>query len=243
MPHIWEFIKRHVFFLMGGACILIVGILYIALRADAPQYVAASRDREWQQSEAEQASPGVSENLTEAQAAAEDSPEENPEEMPAQPYIVVDVRGAVQNPGVFELPENSRVADALEIAGGVTDYADLTDVNRAVIMRDQMKIVIPAEGEEIENVFVFAELPGGNQQSDGSVSETTGATESGLVNINTATEPELRTLPGIGPSIAQNIITFRETHGYFSNIDELINVPLIGVTRMEQLRSEVTVGN
>jgi competence protein ComEA len=130
----------------------------------------------------------------------------------------------VNAPGVFTLDAGARVNDALYLAGGATAYADLTRVNLAAILSDEMQIIIPAEGED---------LPQAAAQS--------GITSDGRVNINHANATELQTLSGIGQVRAQSIIDFRETHGSFASVDELIHISGIGAITLENLRPFVTV--
>ena len=133
------------------------------------------------------------------------------------------VTGAVQNPGVYYLPEESRVQDALEAAGGPAANADLDRVNLAQRVRDEDQIYVPEVGEE--------DLP----------SRANGLAQAGLVNINTATAPELETLPGIGPALAQSIIDHREAHGPFGTIEEITDVQGIGQGVLEEIRELITV--
>jgi len=138
--------------------------------------------------------------------------------------IVIHIEGEVYSPGVFTLPDGSRVNDAVTLAGGATAYADLSRINLAAFLEDAQQIIIPNVDDEIEIQTAAAT-----------------AVESGLVNINTADESLLRTLPGIGPVIAGNIISHRETHGQFNSVEELRNVPRIGATTLDNLRDLVTV--
>jgi competence protein ComEA len=200
------FLKNHAFFLLGGACIFIVGIIYIASRNAEPEIIREGDIRD-------------SEIIFQAEIPVFAPQEEK--------TIIINITGAVKNPGVYELPEGARVNDALILAGGENENADLSGVNLAAFLRDAMMIVIPEIGEEA--VFIF----------DG---ESDGTQSGGLININTATLEELQTLSGIGPVLAQNIIDFREAHGNFSSVDELIHVPRIGAATLERLRVSITVG-
>lgn len=137
--------------------------------------------------------------------------------------VVVHVVGAVARPGLYELPEGSRVDDAIEKAGGPTEDAALANVNLAAPVGDGQQIVIAANGEVGPPTM--------------HVGSETGA--SGLVRLNSATLAELETLPGIGPVTAQKILDYREQRGGFTSIDELDAVPGIGPARLEQLREHV----
>ena len=153
-----------------------------------------------------------------------DGAEEVKPEVPV--YIIVHVVGEVNRPGVVSIPAGSRALAAIEAAGGETEYADLLRINLATVLSDAMQIIVPRIGQASGDVFI-----GGSATQEAS----------GLININTASSAELQTLTGIGPVIAQNIINFRETHGPFASVDELINVPRIGAATLENLRPFVTV--
>ncbi len=127
--------------------------------------------------------------------------------------VFVHVCGAVLHPGVYELPDGSRVYQAIDAAGGLLDDADDTSVNQATLLSDGDMIVIPFEGETPSAVF-----------SQGSV----GQDAQGRVNINQADSELLQTLPGIGKARAEAIIAYRDAHGMFSDIEGLRQVDGIG---------------
>lgn len=138
--------------------------------------------------------------------------------------IFVHVAGAVQHPGLYELPEGSRVDDAVLVAGGATRSADLDALNLAAKVKDGDKVLVPTKGAS------------GPAAAAGDVSGS-GA----LLNLNTATVDQLDALPGIGPSTAQKIIAYRTDHGGFRTVDDLLNVPGIGPRKLDQIRPHVTV--
>lgn len=121
----------------------------------------------------------------------------------------VQVAGAVNNPGVYELPADSRVFEAIEAAGGLRDDAFDKDINQASLLADGQKLYIYTVSEQEEKALKEAE----DKASDG------------LVNINSASESELMTLPGIGKSKAEAIITYRKEHGNFNAITDIKNIP------------------
>ena len=133
--------------------------------------------------------------------------------------LYVYVCGEVVTPGVYELPTGSRIKDAIESAGGLTDAADDTAVNLAAILKDQEKIVIPLKGAA------------GDAK----------ATGSGLLNINTATKDQLMKLPGIGEAKADSIISYRESKGGFKNIDELQKVEGIKSGVYNRIKDSISV--
>lgn len=124
--------------------------------------------------------------------------------------IYVQISGEVMCPGVYKLPAGSRIFEAVELAGGITPEADLSSVNQAEMLSDGQMVYIYAVGEE------WKSLPG----------QTTGESKTGdgKVNINTASEEELLTLPGIGLSKAEDIISWRETNGPFDCVEDIMNI-------------------
>jgi competence protein ComEA len=138
--------------------------------------------------------------------------------------IIVDVAGWVHRPGVYEFAAGDRVIDAVNRAGGARKGADLTSLNLAAPLADGTQIVVPQPG---------ANVPGG--------SGATGASSTALININTASETELETLPGVGPVTAAAIIEYRTQNGPFGAVDDLIDVSGIGPATLEDVRPFVTV--
>src|SRR3954451_13867689 len=134
--------------------------------------------------------------------------------------VVVDVVGAVRWPGLYRLPPDSRIADALTRAGGATRKADLAQVNLAAPIADGEQIVVPQRG-----AVVGAAVPG---------TAAPGA-PSAPVQLSTATVEQLDSLPGVGPVTAQKILDYRQKHGAFQSVDELDAVPGIGPKRLEEL--------
>jgi len=149
---------------------------------------------------------------------------------PSPGVVVVDVAGWVRSPGVYELPVGSRVVDALQRAGGARPGADLTSINLAALLTDGEQVVIGKHGGST--------FGSGSSVIGGAGSPGAGG---GLVNINSATLEELESLPGIGPALGQRIIDYREQHGPFSSVDDLLNVSGIGDQRLADLRDLVTV--
>lgn len=149
--------------------------------------------------------------------------------------IVVDVKGAVRLPGVYALPEGSRVRDAISEAGGLTEAADRDRINLAARLVDAMVVYIPAKGEDKAPEIITGGAGGG---ADARIGPETAR----KVNINTADAKTLSTLPGIGPTRAQAIIDYRTEHGPFRDIAELKNVSGIGPKTFEKLAPYVTVG-
>lgn len=148
------------------------------------------------------------------------------EEQPSETLILVDVGGAVKTPQVVQLKEDSRVADAIAAAGGLTEKADTTQINQAAFVTDGEKIYIPEVGEESSAVT-------------GINSGTSAA--SGKIDLNTATSDQLQTLNGVGPATAEKILQYRSDNGYFKSIEELKNVDGIGDKTYEKLKDYIKV--
>ena len=146
--------------------------------------------------------------------------------------VTVDVKGAVKKPGVYQLQSNSRVHDALEKAGGLTDEADLKSVNQAQKLSDESVVYVAKVGENAVDVTTSAPA---------SATSGTGQAKSALVNLNTATEADFQTISGIGQKRAQDIIAYREANGRFKSVDDLKNVSGIGAKTLEKLKEYVTV--
>src|SRR5687768_9041464 len=134
--------------------------------------------------------------------------------VPTERPVIVHISGAVPRPGVYALPEGSRVQDAIAAAGGFLAEAEKTQINLAALLVDGEKLDIPF----IEGGSPVLPTPG----------LTVVAATTELININTASQSELESLPGIGPTTAQKIIEYREQNGEFVTIEELINVSGIG---------------
>lgn len=137
--------------------------------------------------------------------------------------IVVDVGGAVKNPKVVELTEGCRIEDAIEAAGGLTEDADLSNVNRAAFIEDGEKIYIPEKGGEAM----------AGMGSEGSFDDK--------VNLNTATSEELQTLNGVGPATAEKILNYRQENGSFRSIEDLKNISGIGDKTFEKLKDHIGI--
>lgn len=148
--------------------------------------------------------------------------------------IIVHITGEVNKPGIVVLKSNSRIADAINEAGGATKEADLNQINLAYILEDGQKIYIPNKNEKIDEDEYITE---GNGNNIGNNSQKEGE----KVNINEAMQTELEELPGIGPSLASRIIEYREQNGDFKKIEELQNVKGIGDAKYNDIKDKVTV--
>jgi competence protein ComEA len=158
-----------------------------------------------------------------------DSPVAAPVASPSPAQLVVHVAGWVRRPGVYELPDGDRVVDAIEAAGGPRKGADLGALNLAALLVDAQQVLVPRAAEG-------ASAPVGASPGDAG----TGSVPL-LVNVNVAEAEELETLPGIGEVLAAAIIAYREEHGPFTSVDQLLDVSGIGEVTLEEIRDLVTV--
>jgi competence protein ComEA len=148
--------------------------------------------------------------------------------VPTETPIIVHITGAVPRPGVYALAKGSRVQDAISAAGGFLADADRTGINLARALEDGELLDIPY-------------MPGAAPVIlEPAPTEPSSSAE--LININTASQAELETLPGIGPSTARKIIEYRDANGPFVNTEDIINVPGIGPGTYERIKDLITVG-
>ena len=150
------------------------------------------------------------------------------EELVEQDLITVDVKGAVKSPDIYDLPVGSRVNDAVQKAGGLTEQADSKSLNLAQKVSDEALVYVPTKGEESAS----------QQAGSGTASSTS---KEKKVNINKASLEELKQVKGLGGKRAQDIIDHREANGKFKSVDELKKVSGIGAKTIEKLKDYVTV--
>lgn len=144
---------------------------------------------------------------------------------PTEEYVYVQLCGAVSNPGVYRILSGTRIYEAVEIAGGLSEEADTRAVNMAKPVADEMQIYIPAIGET----------------NNGTVTQFLEDTQKELLNINEATKEELMELPGIGESKAEAIIAYRKEHGVIKDITELMNISGIKEAAFSKIKDKIKV--
>ena len=180
-----------------------------------------------------QKSPDVSESQTETEISMEPKTSEIP--VSAEPEtIFVDVCGAVMTPGVYEIDVDSRVFQAIEAAGGLLPEAASSAVNQAQPVSDGQQIYVPTQEEVEEGTLPVAIQPA----ESGTGTE---ASADGMVNINTADVSALKGLSGIGDAKAQAILAYREEHGSFSSIEEIMQVPGIKESTFSAIKDKIAV--
>ena len=153
--------------------------------------------------------------------------------------IFVHIAGCVQKEGMLELSANCRIADAIEKAGGLTQEADLSDINLAYLLEDGMKIYIPNQNERQENNENAENTAKAENTPSMQIQDTN--TKQDVININTATQEELDTLPGIGPATATKIIEYRKEKGKFKQKEEIKEVSGIGEAKYEKIKEYISI--
>ena len=170
---------------------------------------------------------------------SEDKSEENDTEK-----IIIYIAGAIKKEGVYELEEGSRISDAIEQAGGLKEEADITNINLAYKLEDGMKIRIPTQTEnnekDINKISEEYITKNSGLETENTIEDTKKEKEDKL-DINKATQEELETLSGIGPSTANKIIQYRKDNGNFKNIEDLKNVNGIGESKYNEIKEKIIV--
>jgi competence protein ComEA len=152
------------------------------------------------------------------------------------PSVIIHISGAVKNPGVYKLKSIDRVVDAVEIAGGITERANPDAINLAALLKDGQKIIIPYK---ISNqVTVESDK---NRSKNIEEVYSSSSSPSDQININTADDNTLQSLPGIGPVLSKRIIEYRNQNGLFEVIDDIKDVSGIGEKKFEGIKDLICV--
>ena len=168
--------------------------------------------------------------------------------LPTPLTVRIHVAGAVVRPGVYSVSSSARVVDAVTAAGGATSRADLERINLAQTIIDTEQVFVPFRSSRTTKVTVAPRLRPSRSTVPAVVPTVPGAIPSAatsattpLINLNSATSAQLDTLPGVGPSTAKAIISYRNRKGPFGKVEDLLNVPGIGPAKVAALRDQVTV--
>lgn len=225
MDRIKEFIDSNLYKLLGGGLAVIVGlILLLGFQIKG------------------QSDPTTDNELIKSSTVAkptnkETEPTSTRDNFEKQSYV--DVKGAVRNPGVYQVKGNMRLIDAVELAGGFNSSADQKHINLAQKLTDQQIVYVPIRGEVKESMQKFNNLKSG-QGSVQSINNDT-KNESKKINLNTADATKLQELNGIGEKKAQQIIGYRKSHGKFNKIDDIKEVPGFGDKTFANLKALICV--
>ena len=172
----------------------------------------------------------------------EQEKEQSQEEIEEIPTVFVDIKGMINNPGVYEVENGKRINDVIAMAGGLTENADTSNINLAKIVSDEMTIIIYSKEEVLEKYkkeVCICDCP--YIENDACIKEETDSNSSSLININTAGIEELMNLPGLGEAKAKSIVEYREKNGNFKSIDSIKEVHGIGEAIFEKIKDYITV--
>lgn len=170
--------------------------------------------------------------------------EQNTTNSESSSKIIIYITGQVRKEGVYELDENSRITDAIEMAGGLKEEANIENINLAEILEDGTKIYIPNKKEnnkQTENINLIQKNTGNTTEISKKNNTENKQNQNTKININTATQTELETLPGIGPSTALKIVNYRKDNGKFKNIEDIKNVSGIGDSKFNNIKNLIKV--
>lgn len=155
--------------------------------------------------------------------------------------IIVYIIGCVHTPGIVELDVDSRVSDAVSAAGGLLEDADLSKINLAYKLEDGQKITIPSINDKTDEDSDYQDYISDDPGNiiSGTSSNSSNSKTQEKVNINSASQTELETLPGIGPSTAAKIISYRNENGKFKSIEDIKNVSGIGDSKFNNIKDNI----
>ncbi|MEE3698128.1 helix-hairpin-helix domain-containing protein [Streptococcus uberis] len=171
-------------------------------------------------------------NLTENLSTTAQNDREEEKTNPEMETIMVDIKGAVVKEGVYQLQRNSRVTDAIQIAGGLREDADPNAINLAQKLSDEAILYVARKGENKSII---------DSQGQQSSSIEQGGQRDQKVNINKATIEDLRKIPGIGEKRAQEILDARDSKGGFKSIDDLLTISGIGQKTLEKIKNDIII--
>lgn len=193
-------------------------------------------------SKGEQTIESVSAKSLEQSQESTQQNEEETSQLPKTEQVYIHIIGEVNNPGIVTVENGARIIDVIESAGGTTENADISQVNLAFAVSDGQKIKIPSF-EETKNVTVPCIIEENNPNIVIEDGNSTNLKDKQIerVNINTANQTELETLPGVGPSLASKIITHRKENGKFKKIEEIQNVNGIGESKYNNIKNFIIV--
>lgn len=209
--------KQKIIFMIIVICILLFIGGYIMSKANKSGYTELEIENN-------ESNIGITENETNNIEELEDK------------EIIIHVTGAVKKQGIVKVKQDSRISDVIDKAGGISNKADLSKINLAYVVQDGQKVYVPSIDDK-ENVNTITEEAGTNVIKDGTDSSNKGS----KININKASQTELETLNGIGPSTALKIINYRNSNGNFKTIDDIKDVPGIGESKFENIKDEICV--
>lgn len=230
MEKVLEFGRKYKYLILSGVVILMMIIAGVMV------YLFGDKKEEV-----------VEEVIKEEVAVVE--PKEEVLEEEKEESITIDIKGEVKTPGVYELPLNSRVIDAINISGGLTNKADTSDINLSKILKDENVIVISNKYSNQTTKYTKKETlvvnnastSKDNVVSSSNSSDTNTNKTNDKVSINTATKEQLMNLNGIGESKANDIIAYRNQNGLFKSIEDIKKISGIGDKLFDKIKDHITI--
>ena len=215
--------------------IIVIAILVII--AGAILYYVYGKEETQNQTEILPYEENILEETTQKSKTEKDT------QLEEKPEIIIYITGEVNKEGVYSLPEGARIADAIEQAEGLTEEAYTENINLAYVLEDGMKIKIPNKNEmqDQTDMQITTDNSAYMTTESGISIEETQTKTSQKVNINIASQQELETLTGIGPSIASKIVEYRKQNGNFKVVEDIKNVSGIGDSKFEGIKDEICV--
>ncbi|GAD17464.1 ComEA family DNA-binding protein [Lentilactobacillus otakiensis] len=243
MDRIREFIDEYLYQILIGLVAIIVIFMFVigGMLVGKGDDVSSADD---------QVAIENSSSQSEAASVSQSASSEQPKQVAAgsNQQMYVDVKGAVKNPGVYQVSANMRVVDAIDLAGGYNRSADKKKINLAQKLTDQQVIYVPIRGEKgtpVTSTVAASPTPAEttpDASADSAAPAADGATGTPQqINLNTADKTKLQELTGIGDKKADQIIAYRQAHGQFKNIEELKDVPGFGDKTFANLKSSICV--
>ena len=242
MNRIREFIDEYLYQVLIG----LVGIIVVFMFVIGGLLISHGDKQTMDDASAVESTASQSGQAT-SQSTAQESTRPMASSSAAAQQMYVDVKGAVKNPGVYQINANMRVVDVINLAGGYNRSADKKQINLAQKLSDQQMIYVPIRGEKGAPVTTTtapqAPASGGDTAAEATSSaEGTSDAQSGQqINLNTADKAKLQELSGIGDKKADQIIAYRQAHGQFKKIEELKDVPGFGDKSFANLKSSICV--
>lgn len=234
---IWEWCQKHrKLALLGGSSLgVLCGILGVAwiLRPTTPPIAPMPAMT------ASTASHAVTPSRTKTNSPASTTASKSPVATATSGPQYVDVKGAVKQPGVYQVTATMRVADVLKLAQGMQPQADQSQVNLAAKVTDQQVIYVPVKGEKTPPTVVASAVSSTTTATASAASGASPAT--GKINLNTADVAALQKLSGVGQKKAEKIIAYRQQHGGFKTVADLKNVSGIGAKTLAKFQDQLTV--
>ena len=219
--------------------IILIAVLFFGMNGEKDSHISITHNQDIAMAESTDEEQGaIGTNKGNETETSDNGFEEMITEETVDTKIYCDISGEVVNPGVYVLEEGERLEALINAAGGLTEEADIDLINRARVLTDGEKVFVPKIGSESFDSGTGLPMDYPDNEYN---NEKQGNSANGLININTASQRELETIPGVGPVTAKKIIDYRDEYGRFDSINDLTNVSGIGEKTLKKLEPYITV--